>query len=132
MNGSRGRSNNFLLDGTDMNDGYRNDPAINEAGVFGDPATILPHRRGRRVTCSLQLTKPSTAATRRRDQHRDQERHQRDTRFCAGEYFRNGKMGARNYFNFATRCKESIQQQSIRRRHRWRDREGQNFLLRRL
>jgi len=25
-----------------MNDGYRNDPAINEAGVFGTPATILP------------------------------------------------------------------------------------------
>src|SRR5947207_8494027 len=42
MNGARGRSNNFLLDGTDMNDGYRNDPAINEAGVFGTPATILP------------------------------------------------------------------------------------------
>src|SRR5205823_14346038 len=42
MNGSRGRSNNFLLDGTDMNDGYRNDPAINEAGVVGTPATILP------------------------------------------------------------------------------------------
>src|SRR5581483_8923166 len=37
MNGARGRSNNFLLDGTDMNDGYRNDPAINEAGVFGTP-----------------------------------------------------------------------------------------------
>ena len=42
MNGSRGRANNFLLDGTDMNDGFRNDPAINQAGVFGDPATILP------------------------------------------------------------------------------------------
>src|SRR5579863_7113391 len=42
MNGARGRSNNYLLDGTDMNDGYRNDPAINEAGVFGTPATILP------------------------------------------------------------------------------------------
>ena len=42
VNGARGRSNNFLLDGTDMNDGYRNDPAINEAGVFGTPATILP------------------------------------------------------------------------------------------
>ena len=41
-NGARGRSNNFLLDGTDMNDGYRNDPAINEAGVFGTPATLLP------------------------------------------------------------------------------------------
>ena len=42
VNGARGRANNFLLDGTDMNDGYRNDPAINEAGVFGTPATILP------------------------------------------------------------------------------------------
>src|SRR5216117_3599534 len=42
MNGARGRSNNYLLDGTDMNDGYRNLPAINEAGVFGTPATILP------------------------------------------------------------------------------------------
>ncbi|MGA2181936.1 MAG: TonB-dependent receptor [Bryobacteraceae bacterium] len=42
MNGNRGRSNNYLLDGTDMNDGYRNDPAINESGVFGTPATLLP------------------------------------------------------------------------------------------
>jgi hypothetical protein len=42
INGNRGRANNYLLDGTDMNDGYRNDPAINEAGVFGTPATILP------------------------------------------------------------------------------------------
>jgi len=42
VNGSRGRANNYLLDGTDMNDGYRNLPAINEAGVFGTPATVLP------------------------------------------------------------------------------------------
>jgi Carboxypeptidase regulatory-like domain/TonB-dependent Receptor Plug Domain len=42
INGNRGRSNNYLLDGTDMNDGYRNLPAINEGGVFGTPATILP------------------------------------------------------------------------------------------
>jgi len=42
VNGVRGRSNNYLLDGTDMNDGYRNDPAINEGGVFSTPATILP------------------------------------------------------------------------------------------
>ena len=32
VNGARGRSNNFLLDGTDMNDGYRNDPAISWQG----------------------------------------------------------------------------------------------------
>jgi hypothetical protein len=42
VNGSRGRSNNYLLDGTDMNDGYRNLPAINQGGVFGTPATVLP------------------------------------------------------------------------------------------
>ncbi|MBX7219276.1 MAG: carboxypeptidase regulatory-like domain-containing protein [Blastocatellia bacterium] len=41
-NGNRGRANNYLLDGTDMNDGYRNLPAINQGGVFGVPATILP------------------------------------------------------------------------------------------
>ncbi len=38
MNGARGRSNNYLLDGTDMNDGYRNDPAINQGGVFAVPS----------------------------------------------------------------------------------------------
>jgi len=42
VNGNRGRSNNYLLDGTDMNDGYRNLPAINQGGVFGTPGTVLP------------------------------------------------------------------------------------------
>ena len=42
IDGNRGRSNNYLLDGTDINDGYRNDSAINEAVVFGTPATLLP------------------------------------------------------------------------------------------
>ncbi|HVN09357.1 MAG TPA: carboxypeptidase-like regulatory domain-containing protein, partial [Patescibacteria group bacterium] len=37
-NGNRDRSNNFLLDGTDMNDSYRNLPAINQGGVFAAPA----------------------------------------------------------------------------------------------
>lgn len=39
MNGSRGRANNFLLDGTDMNDGFRNDPAIN-----GQACSAIPRR----------------------------------------------------------------------------------------
>jgi hypothetical protein len=42
LNGNRGRSNNYLIDGTDMNDGYRNLPTINQAGVWGAPGTILP------------------------------------------------------------------------------------------
>jgi hypothetical protein len=104
MNGSRGRSNNFLLDGTDMNDGYRNDPAINEAGVFGDPATILPldavaelrvlsnyeAEYGRNSGAVINIvTKSGTNAI----------------HGSVLEYFRSGKMGARNYFNFAPDAK---------------------------
>ncbi len=107
MNGSRGRSNNFLLDGTDMNDGYRNDPAINEAGVFGDPATILPldavaelkvlsnyeAEYGRNSGAVINIvTKSGT----------------NDLHGSLLEYFRTGKLGARNYFNFAPDAKSAF------------------------
>jgi hypothetical protein len=99
MNGARGRSNNFLLDGTDMNDGYRNDPAINEAGVFGTPATILPvdavaelrvlsnfeAEYGRNAGAVVNIvTKSGT----------------NQLHGSAIEYFRNDWLDARNYFNF--------------------------------
>ncbi len=98
MNGARGRSNNFLLDGTDMNDGYRNDPAINEAGVFGTPATILPidavselrvlsnyePEYGRNAGAVINIvTKSGTNAI-----HGD-----------FFDYFRNSALDARNFFN---------------------------------
>jgi outer membrane receptor protein involved in Fe transport len=98
MNGARGRSNNYLLDGTDMNDGYRNDPAINEAGVFGDPSTILPidavaevnvisnfqPEYGRNAGAVVNIvTKSGTNAF----------------HGTAVEYFRNDALDARNYFN---------------------------------
>src|SRR5436190_834598 len=98
MNGARGRSNNFLLDGTDMNDGYRNDPAINEAGVFGTPATILPvdavaelrvvshfePEFGRNAGATVNIvTKSGTNAL----------------HGSLIEYFRNAALDARNYFN---------------------------------
>jgi len=100
MNGSRGRSNNFLLDGTDMNDGYRNDPAINEAGVFGTPATILPidavaelrtlsnyeAEYGRNSGAVINIVTKSGTNT---------------LHGSMLEYFRSGKLGARNYFNLA-------------------------------
>jgi Carboxypeptidase regulatory-like domain/TonB dependent receptor len=100
MNGARGRSNNYLLDGTDMNDGYRNDPAINEAGVFGTPATILPidavaevrvisnfePEYGRNAGAVVNIvTKSGTNAF----------------HGTAAEYFRNDALDARNYFNSA-------------------------------
>src|SRR5438034_4266527 len=98
MNGARGRSNNYLLDGTDMNDGYRNDPAINEAGVFGTPATILPldavaevrvisnfePEYGRNAGAVVNIvTKSGTNAL----------------HGTAAEYFRNDALDARNFFN---------------------------------
>jgi hypothetical protein len=100
MNGSRGRANNFLLDGTDMNDGYRNDPAINEAGVFGDPATILPidavaelrvlsnyeAEYGRNSGAVVNIVTKSGTNT---------------WHGSALEYWRGGELGARNFFNFA-------------------------------
>jgi hypothetical protein len=104
MNGARGRSNNYLLDGTDMNDGYRNDPAINEAGVFGTPSTILPvdavaelnvlsnfePEYGRNAGAVVNIvTKSGTNAL----------------HGSAGEYFRNSALDARNYFNIASQPK---------------------------
>ena len=96
--GARGRSNNYLLDGTDMNDGYRNDPAINEAGVFGTPATILPvasiaelhvasnfeAEYGRSAGAVVNIvTKSGT------NQYHG----------TASEFFRNNALDARNFFN---------------------------------
>jgi Carboxypeptidase regulatory-like domain/TonB-dependent Receptor Plug Domain/TonB dependent receptor len=98
VNGARGRSNNFLLDGTDMNDGYRNDPAINEAGVFGTPATILPieaiaelrvlsnfeSEYGRSAGGVVNIvTKSGT----------------NDIHGTGFEFFRNNALDARNFFN---------------------------------
>jgi len=98
MNGARGRSNNYLLDGTDMNDGYRNDPAINQAGVFGTPSTILPidavaevnvlsnfaPEYGRSAGAVVNIvTKSGTNAI----------------HGTAADYFRNDALDARNYFN---------------------------------
>ena len=98
MNGARGRSNNYLLDGTDMNDGYRNDPAINQAGVFGTPSTILPidavaevnvlsnfqPEYGRNAGAVVNIVTKSGVNT---------------IHGSAADYFRNSALDARNYFN---------------------------------
>jgi hypothetical protein len=97
-NGNRGRSNNYLLDGTDMNDGYRNLPSINEAGVFGTPATILPveaiaevavlsnfeaeYGRNSGATVNI-VTKSGT----------------NEVHGSLFEFFRNSALDARNFFN---------------------------------
>jgi len=104
MNGARGRSNNYLLDGTDMNDGYRNDPAINQAGVFGTPSTILPidavaevnvlsnfaPEYGRNAGAVVNIVTKSGTNT---------------IHGSAADYFRNDALDARNYFNSSSQPK---------------------------
>ena len=104
MNGSRGRSNNFLLDGTDMNDGFRNDPAINEAGVFGDPATILPLD----AVAELHVLSNFQAEYGRNSGAVVNIVTKSGTNNWHGtvlEYWRSGQLGARNYFNIASQPK---------------------------
>src|SRR5436190_1635867 len=107
MNGSRGRANNFLLDGTDMNDGYRNDPAINEAGVFGDPATILPID----AVAELRVLSNYEAEYGRNSGAVVNIVTKSGTNQWHGsllEYWRSGQLGARNYFNFEPDPKNSF------------------------
>ena len=42
INGNRDRSNNYALDGTDNNDPFFNNSALNQVGITGAPATLLP------------------------------------------------------------------------------------------
>ncbi len=42
INGNRDRSNNYSLDGTDNNDPYLNNSALNQVGITGAPASLLP------------------------------------------------------------------------------------------
>src|SRR5258707_6194835 len=101
INGARGRANNFLLDGTDMNDGYRNDPAINEAGVFGTPATILPIE----ATAELRAASNFEAEYGRSAGAVVNVVTKSGTNQVHGsffEFFRNNALDARNYFDNTT------------------------------
>jgi hypothetical protein len=42
INGARDRSNNYMLDGTDNNDPFFNNSALNQVGITGAPASLLP------------------------------------------------------------------------------------------
>jgi hypothetical protein len=101
MNGARGRSNNFLLDGTDMNDGYRNDPAINQPGVFGTPSTILPIDAVSevRVLSNFEPEFGRNAGTVISIVTKSGTNQWHGNGF---DYFRNNALDARNYFNTTT------------------------------
>ena len=107
LNGNRGRSNNYLLDGTDMNDGYRNLPAINEAGVWGCPSTILPTDALAEVPVTgspeAEFGRSSGATVNIVTKSGTNQIHG-----SAFEYFRNDALGARNFFNTTDQPKNSF------------------------
>jgi outer membrane receptor protein involved in Fe transport len=98
MNGARGRSNNYLLDGTDMNDGYRNDPAINQGGVFAVPSAILPIGavEEMKVLSNFQPEYGRNAGAVVNIVTKSGNNKLHGELF---EYFRNNALDARNYFN---------------------------------
>ena len=124
LNGNRGRSNNYLLDGTDMNDGYRNLPSINQAGVWGCPSTILPVDALAEVPVTgspeAEFGRSSGATVNIVTKSGSNQIHG-----SVFEYFRDGALGARNFFNTHDRSAEELLYQPSVRRLRWRpDCEG--------
>src|SRR5580692_5125305 len=98
VNGARGRANNFLLDGTDMNDGYHNIPALNQGGVFAVPSAILPVD----AIAELRVLSNFEAEYGRNSGGIIMFVTRSGTNNFHGdvlEYFRNDAMDARNFFN---------------------------------
>jgi hypothetical protein len=107
VNGSRGRANNYLLDGTDMNDGYRNLPAINQGGVFGTPGTILPEDSIQELSIlsntEAEYGRNSGSVVNVITKSGTNELHG-----SAFEYFRNAVLNARNFFNTTDQPKDAF------------------------
>src|SRR5581483_7046632 len=100
INGSRDRSNNYTLDGTDNNDPFFNNSAFNQTGIGGAPASLLPidaiqefnlqsqfsAEYGRNTGSVVNIiTKSGTNSV----------------HGTAFEFLRNDMLDARNYFNRA-------------------------------
>src|SRR5438067_912415 len=104
INGSRDRSNNYTLDGTDNNDPFFNNSAFNQTGIGGAPASLLPidsiqefnlqanfpPEYGRNSGSVINILTKSGS------------NHFHGTAF---EFLRNSAMDARNYFNRAPAIK---------------------------
>ncbi len=98
INGNRDRSNNYTLDGTDNNDPFFNNSALNQTGIGGAPASLLPIEAIQEFNLQSQfpaeygrnsgsviniITKSGT----------------NQFHGSAFEFLRNDSLDARNYFN---------------------------------
>jgi len=102
INGNRDRSNNYTLDGTDNNDPYFNNSALNQTGIGGAPASLLPLDAIQEFNLQSQFGAEYgrnsgsvvNILTRSGTNH---------LHGSAFEFFRNSALDARNYFNTESR-----------------------------
>ena len=98
INGNRDRSNNYTLDGTDNNDPWFNNSALNQVGITGAPATLLPIDAIQEFNVQSQFSaeygRNSGGVVNIITKSGTNELHG-----SAFEYFRNSSFDARNYFN---------------------------------
>ena len=111
INGNRDRSNNYTLDGTDNNDPFFNNSALNQVGITGAPASLLPidaiqefnlqsqfaAEYGRNSGSVVNIITRSGANA---------------VHGSAFEYVRNNFFDARNFFNVRTNPDGSLNPQS--------------------
>jgi outer membrane receptor protein involved in Fe transport len=100
INGNRDRSNNYTLDGTDNNDPWFNNSALNQVGITGAPATLLPLDAIQEF--NLQSNFPAEYG-RNSGSVVNIVTRSGSNAFHGSlyEYFRNSYFDARNYFNTA-------------------------------
>jgi hypothetical protein len=102
INGNRDRSNNYVVDGTDNNDPYFNNSALNQVGITGAPASLLPIDAIQEFNLQSQFGAEygrNTGSivnilTRSGTNH---------LHGSAFEFLRNSALDARNYFNTESR-----------------------------
>ena len=98
INGNRDRSNNYLLDGTDNNDPFFNNSALNQTGIGGAPASLLPIDAIQEFNLQSQFGaeygRNSGSVVNIVTRSGTNKLHG-----SAFEFFRNSAFDARNYFN---------------------------------
>ena len=102
INGNRDRSNNYTLDGTDNNDPFFNNSALNQTGIGGAPGSLLPVEAIQEFNLESQFGAEYgrnsgsvvNIITRSGTNH---------FHGSAFEFLRNSALDARNYFNTESR-----------------------------
>jgi hypothetical protein len=101
INGNRDRSNNYLLDGTDNNDPFFNNSALNQVGITGAPASLLPidaiEEFNLQTQAPAEYGRNSGAAVNVITKSGGNQFHG-----AVFEFLRNSALDARNYFNTKT------------------------------